>query len=144
VRHPRQNQLFRAIYGAVKNTADAHPGWQVDVNKIARSVAKRAAGTISAQWGPGLLAAHSMPSDSAEPPTLVLGGAQPRTAALRTPCGTGRGASGPIRGRPSLLMVWKRLAYMAGQAKRAGNQERLAAVQDALRLVASFQQERVR
>lgn len=51
---PSQQRILRAVDGAVRNTAHAHslkiPGY------FARSVAKRAAGTLTAQW-PEVLAA---------------------------------------------------------------------------------------
>jgi hypothetical protein len=37
---------FRAVMGAVRNTLDAHPDWNVPQG-FARSVAKRAAGTLA-------------------------------------------------------------------------------------------------
>lgn len=50
------------IEGAVKNACDAHPGWRPPKH-FARSIAKRAAGTLTAQW-PEVLAAE--PSDNAD------------------------------------------------------------------------------
>ena len=44
-----QQKMLRMITGAVLNTANAHPGKLPD-EKFARGVAKRAVGTISAQW----------------------------------------------------------------------------------------------
>lgn len=46
---------FKAVEGAVRNALDGHPSWEVPVN-FARSVAKRAAGTLMAHAGPSLLA----------------------------------------------------------------------------------------
>jgi hypothetical protein len=51
---PFQVRLLRAVEGAVHNTAHAHPEFLI-TDKFARSIAKRAAGTISAQM-PGSLA----------------------------------------------------------------------------------------
>jgi hypothetical protein len=52
----RQKQLLRIIEGAVRNTFDAHPDFYVtgrngpiDKNQLARSIAKRAVGTLSSQ-----------------------------------------------------------------------------------------------
>lgn len=45
---PSQARILRIIEGAVLNTADAH-GFKRD-ERLARSVAKRAAGTLTAQW----------------------------------------------------------------------------------------------
>ena len=55
---PLQKQMLRIIQGAVINTCDAHyksglgdmgKGHMVDIEHFARSVAKRAVGTLSAQ-----------------------------------------------------------------------------------------------
>lgn len=47
---PLQEKLLRMIEGAVRNTMHAHPGLPLD-DRMARSISKRAAGAISAQWG---------------------------------------------------------------------------------------------
>lgn len=47
---------FRAIVGAVHNTLHAHPRWSVP-REFARSVAKRAAGTLLAHSGQSVLTA---------------------------------------------------------------------------------------
>lgn len=53
---PSQYRMLRAIAGAVKNAADAH---HIEVPRtFARSVAKRATGTLTAQW-PDVLAAKA-------------------------------------------------------------------------------------
>jgi hypothetical protein len=57
---PQQNVVMRIIEGAIKNATDAHPDWQIDP-RFAKSIAKRAAGTLTAQW-PDVLAA--CPSDA--------------------------------------------------------------------------------
>lgn len=51
---PLQQQLFRIIEGAIKNASDAHPEQKVS-DQMARSIAKRAVGTISAHLA-GMLA----------------------------------------------------------------------------------------
>src|SRR3990167_6188372 len=49
VRQPSQNRIMRAVRGAVKNASDAHPNWKLD-RRFVNSVAKRAAGTLTAEW----------------------------------------------------------------------------------------------
>ena len=51
----QQKRMLRIISGAVLNTAHAHPGQLPDL-KFARGVAKRAVGTLSAQWADTLAA----------------------------------------------------------------------------------------
>lgn len=46
---------YRAVEGAVRNALHGHPKWRVPED-FARSVAKRAAGTLMAHAGPSLLA----------------------------------------------------------------------------------------
>ena len=56
--NPIQKQMLRIIEGAVKNAHDAHPDIK-DINLFARSVAKRAVGTLSAQMQRELAEARS-------------------------------------------------------------------------------------
>lgn len=56
-----QKKLLRAIEGAVKNASDAHPEKAISPT-MARSVSKRAVGTISAIWPELLVAASELPS----------------------------------------------------------------------------------
>jgi len=46
---PLQKQMLRIIEGAVMNAHHAHPGSDITIEHFARSVAKRAVGTLSAQ-----------------------------------------------------------------------------------------------
>ena len=144
---PSQARILRAVEGAVKNAADAHPEWEFN-SYIARSIAKRAAGTLTAQW-PDVLAARSVPSDSDEEESCVSS----RPASSLTWCkqagkGTsevskrsGRGASQAIRRSP-LPSLWKHLSIMCGQAKYAGQNERAETLIKVLRLVASMQEKK--
>lgn len=52
---PAQAMMLRIIEGAVKNAADAHPEF-VLTDRIARSIAKRATGTLTAHLGQALAA----------------------------------------------------------------------------------------
>lgn len=61
---PLQQRLLRIVEGAVKNALHAHPGVRVP-STFASSVAKRAAGTLSAELA-GMLAATPMPSERAD------------------------------------------------------------------------------
>lgn len=56
---PSQRLMLKIIEGAVLNTADAHS--QKRDSGLARSIAKRAAGTLSSQWME-VLAANTRPS----------------------------------------------------------------------------------
>ena len=106
-----QIRILRAVEGAVKNVKDAHPDWPIEPH-MARSIAKRAAGTISSQAG---LLAGCKPSQSdsdgvssvcrpiAEPAHLlkpVPGGAQ-----------TSKPLQGPLDG-PVALKKGERLSWL--------------------------------
>lgn len=67
---PSQARILRIVEGAVKNAADAHHEIKISPQHR-RSIAKRAAGTLSAQW-PAVLAAN-MPSGSGEPAKVPSG-----------------------------------------------------------------------
>lgn len=53
---PAQARVMRMIEGAARNAMTAHPDYgKMDPNKFARGIAKRATGTLTAQW-PDVLA----------------------------------------------------------------------------------------
>lgn len=133
--NPSQRRLLRIIEGAIKNASDAHSRNAVP-QKFARSIAKRAAGTISAQW-PELLAAR-MPSnrDASE-----IGKGFPASAAHDCKPPRQRGAAQPVKPSPIFKMLYLRLGAMAGWARKAGHNERTAAFADALRVIASVEAE---
>ena len=130
---PSQQRIMRAVEGAVRNVAHYHPDWQFRP-EFARSIAKRATGTISASW-PELLAAP-MRSDSADAgrrESALPSASRPATVPKR-------GASQALR-RPPLKLAHNRLGAMAGWARKAGHEARAAALADALRVLASAQAE---
>lgn len=142
---PSQARILRAVAGAVKNVGDSHPEYGLN-EYMARSIAKRACGTLTAQW-PDVLAAKSVKGFSASDRDGVLtslrrrpGGSQltkGRPADLHAATGQQRGASQIVRRSP-LSPVYRELGIMAGQARRAGDTARLEALADALRVVARF------
>lgn len=95
---PSQARILRAIEGAVKNVSDAH-GIAFDP-RHARSIAKRACGTLTSQWG-AVLAATKMPSN---------------WGVQRTPGLTARSSVSQLGKGPSLAQLTK-------QAKRARPQD---------------------
>jgi hypothetical protein len=129
---PAQHRILRAVEGAVKNVAHAHPEHKLTPG-IAKSIAKRAAGTLTAQW-PEVLAARFVPSVSGA--LSPLGHA--RRPASHVCMTTGRGPS-RLGGRPPLVLLWKELSIKAGAAKRAGQTERAEAFIEVLKRVASLQ-----
>ena len=68
---PRQKKVLLMIEGACHNAAHAHPKWEFDP-RLATSIAKRAAGTLTAQWPDVLAASPSMRSDRDGEPGQAL------------------------------------------------------------------------
>jgi hypothetical protein len=110
-----QTRILRAVEGAVRNAAHAHHR-AISVS-FARSIAKRAAGTISAQM-PELLAVASRPSEKAESDT-------PATDRPRRACGSAKRAEkGPAQVRSSrahLRNTWKHLTQQIKPLRLADN-----------------------
>lgn len=138
---PAQRVVLKMIEGAARNAFHAHPDAKLGP-KLARSIAKRAAGTLTSQWG-SVLAARAATTVARsdrrvakvqQPPVTP-----PKTydlAAARvqaTSAGVGGGLN--LAGRP-LVCLRGAIGAMAGEARRAGNAERLAALADVLRLIA--------
>lgn len=134
---PSQHRILRAVEGAVRNAAHAHPDYLID-DKFARSVAKRAAGTLTAQW-PEVLAASAKSSGThgqALSELSVRGVRHPVNRAAGSQFGKGRerGAS-HVRRRSPLKILWGQLSQQMRAIKASGNVERELAFIDALRMV---------
>lgn len=128
---PSQRRILRVVEGAVLNEADAH-GRERD-KFMARSIAKRAAGTLTAQW-PDVLAAVSLSSDN--------GGVVPAHCARQRRSDSGKGAarrSSQTSRRSPLSTLWRDIAKTLGQVKRSGEEQRYAALVDVLKMIAALQ-----
>jgi len=138
---PAQAVVLRMIEGAAKNAFHARPRATLGP-QLARSIAKRATGTLTSQWG-AVLAASAVtngarserqaghrrpgvatPPDTYDPAVVRVQGAS-----------AGNGGGLILSGRPLVRLRWA-VGAMAGEARRAGNAERLAALADVLRLIA--------
>ena len=106
---------FNAVEGAVRNALDGHPGWKIP-RDFARSVAKRAAGTLMAHAGPSLLASARRSGQ--------------RQGVLRT---AGSGGAPPM-GR-LLSRLHRELTQAVAGAHKAGDNERYFALVTAARLI---------
>lgn len=140
---PRQAVVLRMIEGAVRNAAHAHPGGRIDDESIARSISKRAVGTLTAAW-PAMLAASGARSDGSR------GHRKSRPAAdvghLRSDDGSAdvtplphdrRGAS-RVSWRAPVRLLHRAIGNACSEARRAGQTERLAALVDVLRLIGTL------
>lgn len=125
---PRQAMVMRMIVGAVKNAADSHPDWMVYNRRLANSIAKRAAGTLTAQW-PDVLAAPMALSDSAGDSASKR---QPSSAQIWK-----RMRRGPSRftRRSPLLFAHNAIGALAKEARANSQVQREAALVDALRII---------
>ena len=123
------------IEGAVKNVGDAHPEWRF-TPYMARSISKRAAGTLTAQW-PDVLAASLKLSEG-------IAGSFVNTQSPVVPyLGQGRPKGGrrTCLRRPPLFRLWKDLAKRVGAAKRSGKLERAETLIEVLKVIAKLQRE---
>lgn len=119
-----QQRMLAIVSGAVLNAASAHPDRAVD-GIFARSVAKRAVGTLSAQW-PEVLAAK--PSGSGGPQS---------TKDRRKPTQVGLWAGGATgRNRSPISILVHRMGRMVGQMRGRGDPEASEAIIAAIKCLA--------
>lgn len=146
---PKQDRIFRAVRGAVKNAAHGHPTWKLN-DIIAHSIAKRATGTLTAIYWPDVLAAK--PSDMAEgrtspkPACGTLSGGRTQPCSARSRAGAERGTSlrkGVMasKRRSPLRLLHGNVSAMVGPAKSAGQTERVEALIEVLRLIGKLRKD---
>lgn len=146
---PAQARMMRVIVGAVLNTADAH-GEPRD-EWLARSIAKRAAGTLSAQW-PEVLAASTRPSATGAARFDRCRACERRAELARrcvrqqrahtTSAAAGRGSSQASR-RPPLVELWNRLKRDMWAIRQSGDAARLEATVGLLKMIDNLQRQTV-
>ena len=123
---PAQRVVFRMIEGACWNAAHHHPDWHISP-RMARSIAKRATGTLTSQWGAVLVA-----SERSEGSGGQISTAAPKRLGLpfrATPRERVAASTGAL---PTLIRT---IAREIGPAKRAGRVERAEALIWVLRLM---------
>lgn len=130
--NPRQRQILRIIEGAVRNVAHHHKDVAL-TDRTARSIAKRAAGTLTAQWPDVLALSREPDSHTVEPGALPYG---PRKAKARHGS-VGRGAS---HRRSPFPRLYKELSIWAGEAKRHSSEQYQTLV-EVLRLIDKIEKE---
>lgn len=123
-----QYRMLRAIAGAVRNTAHAH---QLEMPKnFARSVAKRATGTLTAQW-PDVLAATSQRRQEGQRERLVSRCPE----CSQTLKGHSKGDRLRLLRRSPIRSLWKRFAAGMWKVKHEGTPEQYAAHVQVLKLL---------
>lgn len=126
---PRQAIVMRMVAGAVRNAAHAHPQWNIPP-KAANSIAKRAAGTLTAGW-PDVLAAPRVSSEGGG------GNCQVRAPmSFGEPLTSDKGGRGRPTPRPPLRHLHIAIGAMAADARRTMQLDRERALVDVLRLIA--------
>jgi hypothetical protein len=133
--NPPQHRMLRVIEGAVMNAAHAHREFKV-TRTFAKSVAKRATGTLTAQW-PEVLAATT-PSGKAVR-EYCKDTRRRRKAQPAKP--NGRGAVAAPTSRALLRKLHARVSKMISEPKRAGNTERMNGLIDVCRLLSRLIEE---
>lgn len=130
---PSQAMVLRIVEGAVKNATDAHPELKISP-RHRRSIAKRAAGTLTAQW-PDVLAASRALSDSRASGHGTTG--RGRVAHHAKPLGRGGThflKASPL-GRFPVREFIREISRPIRGLKEAGQTERAEALIDVLRLI---------
>lgn len=131
---PSQKQIYRAIAGAVRNAAHGHPNWPLR-HEMARSIAKRATGTLTSQWREALAA---KPSESADFSLVrrkegqICGSRPTERKSKGSVAETSRVGA---KRRSPLRLLHNHLGALVKEAKHEGRTERVEALQDALRLL---------
>lgn len=127
---PSQRIMLRIVSGAVLNAAHHHPGQEINA-RFARSVAKRAVGTLTARW-PDVLAARCGASSDGRLSQPCLGGVQRGGLLVRT-SRKGSGDSGTRRS--PYRKMWTEIAAQLYYIKRSGNTDRYNDFVDILKMI---------
>lgn len=131
------------IEGACRNAAHAHPGQILD-DRLARSIAKRAAGTLTSAWG-AVLAVPLVWSEGGS--VELANGPLPGTG--RTLSGSGGSVANSYDSRPGarqrsqwrapLQLLHKAIEIAVRDATIRGETERAEAFRDVLRCIADME-----
>jgi hypothetical protein len=140
---PFARALIRAIEGSARNAFHDHPECGIiNPEHTARSIAKRAAGTIAADWPRLSAVAHAAtvakPGGVVDAPEGNGGADFERPASRRTGCEArhGGGVRSARRPSPSALDAHKAVTALLVSAKRSGaDPVRIEALKDALRII---------
>lgn len=132
----RQQKVMRIINGACRDAANAHPEWKFEPH-WARSISKRATGTLTASW-PEVLAMPQALSERAHHPARPDDRSGGHGVTGNSPW-LGR-ASRSLKRSPALSYIQRSIGALAGEMKRSGDQAGATALVEALRLVAKIRE----
>lgn len=137
--------VLRMVEGSVRDAAHCHG--IVLTDRFTRSIAKRAAGTLTAGWR-DVLAAPMTPSARGSGLTLrraepdehsdLMGNVRSRRSLRRKGVGDQGGGVSSLRRSP-YFRIKKQLGIRAGQAKRANQPELYETIVEALRAIAKLE-----
>lgn len=121
-----QQRMLKIVSGAVLNTAHAH-GASID-RKFARGVAKRAVGTLSANWADMLAARATAPSGLAG---TIFSASENGAQLDKRREGTPKQRRRPL----GLILFNREVSSLIGAAKIAGQHDRAQALIDCMRIM---------
>jgi hypothetical protein len=144
-----QARILRIVEGAVLNAADAHDLPRDE--RLARSIAKRATGTLTAQW-PDVLAANTRPPKSGPSADSKCRACERRRAVIRlrvrrerpkllngadaaTLQTAAQGAASQFNRRRPLLELWQRVKREMWSVSRSGDRAKYDAYVHLLRMI---------
>jgi hypothetical protein len=136
---PSQALVLRMIEGAVKNAADAHPEMNL-APQHRRSIAKRAAGTLTAQW-PEVLARGSTPMSDSEGCRRYDGRTSGGGSDLTSPPGSSQLLKAITRRalskakRPPFRRLIREISRQITPLRVAGQTERAEALVEVMKLI---------
>ncbi len=131
---PTQAKIMRAVRGAVRNAANDHKDWKID-RRFEHSIAKRAAGTLTANWPDASAGNRRKGADRSplQPATPIVGDA----ATARGDAGRRARQTGPS----PLDLIADSVGRQAGDARRRGDVPVLDALVGVLRDIAKLRAE---
>lgn len=120
---PRQVVVLRMVEGACRNAIHAHPGQPLN-DRLIRGIAKRAAGTLTSQWG-AVLAAPMVRSegesgDLSDHSAARSGQLQPTSGQRPKNRFDWAGSASQRTWRTPLFSLHKAIGTEAGNARRSG------------------------
>ena len=125
-----QFRMLRIVSGAVLDAANAHPH-KVPDKSFARSVAKRAVGTISSQWAELLAAETKVDPLSGKRPVSLSPGRNHRSPATSD----GGGRPQFVKADP-FAKLCHRLGKMITPLRLSGDTEAVDAIREAIKAIA--------
>lgn len=134
---PRQAAVLRIVEGAVRNAMDAHPDYgKMDRDRFARSVSKRAAGTLTATW-PSVLARATASEDGGGSAFAPPSAGHTFHGRCRAQIAKRDGAVSEVQRHRAIRDAMEIIGKQVGRLRREGHTEVKEALIAAMRLLAA-------